>query len=67
MMKDIKDLKETLKELAKQFGYEITDDYNCVNIISDIFNEKEFKTIIMFKNIIDYLEEKELKDSNFYD
>ena len=67
MMKDVKDLKETLKELAKEFGYEITDDYNYVNITSDIINTKEFKTIIMFKNIIDYLEEKELKDNGFYD
>ena len=66
-MEDIKDLKEMLKELAKEFGYEITDDYNYVNITSDIINGKEFKTIIMFKNIIDYLEEKELKDSGFYD
>ena len=66
-MNDIKDLKEMLKELAKEFGYEITEDYNYVNITSDIINVKEFKTIIMFKNIIDYLEEQELKDSGFYD
>ena len=65
-MTNIKDLKEMLKELAKEFGYEITDEYNYVNITSDIINAKEFKTIIMFKNIIDYLEEQELKNSGFY-
>ena len=63
---EIEDLKRLLKEYKEEL--------NCKYLIS-IFSEENYKELNnkeklqlqLFENIINYLEEKELQDSGYYD
>lgn len=64
---NLEDIKLLLIEYKKMFNcknpYEILSDKNNYKEL----NDKDRITLKMFEFIISYLEEKELKDSGFYD
>lgn len=65
-MIDIKDLKDNLSDLQKEYGYIYDEDDNLIGMPKGL-SERDEKIIKLFEFIVAYLEEKELKDSGYYD
>lgn len=65
-MTNINDLKNILKSLQKEHGYIHDEEGNVIEIPKCNYKKDE-EMLKLFEWIIDYLEEKELKDSGYYD
>ena len=63
---ELKDLKKLLKEYKEELNCKYPDSNFSEENYKELSN-KDILQLQLFEYIIDYLEEKELKDSGYYD
>lgn len=63
---ELKDIKKILKEYKEELNCKYPDSIFSEENYEQLDN-KDKLTLQLFENIIDYLEEKELQDSGYYD
>ena len=61
------DLEEQFKEFQKEFGVEFDEGGHIISESYEKLDSKTLRIVIMFKSILEYLEEKLNQETGFYD